>query len=387
MFLPFFNESISMKHLLSLCIAHFLLAAMLAVPAVYADDSLKSPVTATVYHVDPARGDDKADGSVEKPFKTIERALPLLHGKGGEIRLAPGSLINESVRVIRKSGLPESPIVIDGRDSVINLGTDITAGPWTPLEEGYRYEKEVPEHKTKYGTSVVFVNGWPLFHDAPNGKSRRAWHGGFVRYDEAGKLIVVFPKGLHPNNAVVVLTGKTDQHSGLLVNGSSHVLVKNLTAVFAGNDGFNFHGEGDHFRLENVTGLFCGDEGTSSHETYQVDIVDSEFAFCGSVDGGIVDVNDSETTYKNVRVHQNRGPAFKLVGKKHTVERCIGYGNFGGNTPKPSEKVTAIDCTDQGDVKEDQAMPVYSNQSIPASKNDIKESDRMTRFLFYRPGA
>lgn len=343
---------------------------------------------AEVYHVDPDKGNDQAEGSAEKPFRTAAKALNLLAGKGGEIHLAPGCVLRESIPMIRKSGLPDNPIVLDGHGAVINLGTDITAGPWTKTGDEYRYENEVPKHRTHYGTSVIFINGWPIYCDHPNGRGQKARHGGSIRYDENGKLIVRFPRGLDPGNSVIVLTGKTDSHSGLLVNGSSNVIVKNLTVVFAGNDGFNMHGHGENFRLENVTALFNGDEGISAHETYRVDVKNSEVAFSGSLDGGIADVNDSETTYESVRVHQNRTVGFKLIGVKHSVKNCVAYGNPGGDMPKPSEKVTVENCRVEEfaeTVSAEEGVPVYSGQTAPASAAEIKESDRMTRFLFYRP--
>lgn len=356
-----------------------------------------------IYHVDPVRGNDRSEGTAENPLKSFDKALNLLAGKGGEIHFAPGTLLRQHLRIIRKSGLPGKPIVIDGHGVVINLGIDLTGGPWTKIDEGFRYGKPVPKHHEIYSASVVFVNGFPLHHYNPNRPSEREWHGGSSRYDDEGRLIIVFPKGLDPTNAVVVLTGTDDQCSGLLVNGSSHVVLKNMIVVFAGNDGFNFHGVGENVRLENVTALFNGDEGISAHETYQVHATDSEVAFSGSRSGGIADVDDSETTYRNIRSHQNRTKGFHLTGKKHRIEHCIGYGNPSGNLPEPNEKTEVVDCTDGGRTLDDETIPflpkpvenfrrikplsAYTGQHIPASGNPIKESDRLGRFLRYRPKA
>lgn len=339
------------------------------------------------FYVDPVKGNDKASGAENEPFKTVAYALKLLDGKGGEIHLASEAVFRENIFINRQhGGRTDAPLIIEGNSAIINCGIDVTDGPWTKLDDGYRLERDVPEHKIRYGISVVFVNGLPLFHDHPNGKGRDAWHGGSVRYDENGRMIVVFPNGLEPNNSVIVLTGKNEGYSCVATNSAGHVTVRNLTAVFAGNDGFNFHGFGaTDFRLENVTALFCGDEGISAHEDYQIEVQDSEVAFCGSHDGGIVDVNDSQSVYQNVRSHQNRNFGFKLVGTKHVLINCLSYGNPLGNLPKESDKISMIDCRDEGQVEEDKTVPVYSGQAAPALNEKVGESNRMARFLQYRP--
>ncbi len=347
--------------------------------------ALSLHAAADVFYVDPAQGNDVNDGSGKTPFRTVEKALNLLNGKGGEIHLSPGSVIRDSIRIIRKNGTPELPILIDGHGSTVNLGTDITQGPWKETEDGFLYDDIVPPHRTAYGTSVVFVNGLPLYCDLPNGRSKRAWHEGFVRHDENGKLIVGFPKGLSPKNAVVVLTGKNDADSCFLINGSSHIVVKNFVAVFAGNDGYNLHGHGENFVLDHVTALFNGDEGISAHETYQVDTKDSEVAFSGSADGGIADVNESETTYDNVRVHQNRAAGFKFVGRKHSINKCVSFGNPGGNLPQAGDKIAVVDCTDAGNVDSDKTVPDLKSFAALPLDSKVEESDRLARFLQYRP--
>jgi hypothetical protein len=200
-------------------------------------------------------------------------------------------------------------------------------------------------------------------------------------------MVVVFPKGLEPSNSVIVLTGKDENFSCLGTNSASYITVRNLTSVFAGNDGFNFHGNGAvNFRLENVTALFCGDEGISAHEDYQTEVINSEVAFCGSADGGIADVNDSQSVYRNVRSHQNRAQGFKLIGSKHILNGCVSYGNPEGNLPQATGKVTLTDCRDEGQLEEDKTVPVYNiGQSVPPLGSKVKESDRLARFLQHRP--
>lgn len=75
-------------------------------------------------------------------------------------------------------------------------------------------------------------------------------------------------------------------------------------------------------RLENVKAFANGDEGISAHETVQMDVVDSEIAWNGSVSGGVADVGESVTTYTNCELHHNVNAAFLLDGKSHRITSC-----------------------------------------------------------------
>ena len=300
---------------------------------------------AAVFHVNPETGSDTADGSAKAPFKTIARALKDVDGPGGDILLDPVAGGYRESAVIRKGGTPESPLVLDGQGAVINGGRDVSAGPWTQVEDGFRLEQPVPKHTRPWTTSPFFVNGLPMFVDHPQGKGRPAWHGGALRYDEEGRAILRFPTGLNPNNAVVVVTA-ADQVCGIHCAGGGNIVIKNITVALFGNDGFNFHNNCHDLVLDHVKAIFNGDQGISSHETCVVEVRDSEVAFNGTMSGGIADINFSVTTYKNVTVHHNRNDGFYLVGKQHSLIGVQSYGNIGTNFPKPSDKIVFQDTQD-----------------------------------------
>ena len=88
---------------------------------------------------------------------------------------------------------------------------------------------------------------------------------------------------------------------------------------YAGNDGFNIHGHRRGIRLEHVRALSCADEGISAHETTEMEVFNSEIAWNGSISGGVTDVNDAVTSYRNCIVHDNAGAAFSFTGKAHRV--------------------------------------------------------------------
>ena len=338
------------------------------------------------FYVDSRSGNDAGSGNQEKPFQTIAQAVKLVDGKGGEIHLAPGSGPYRENVLIRKGGLPDHPLILDGHGAVVNLGEDVTGGPWTDTGNGWLLERPVQVNDRYYVASPVFVNGLPIFSDHPRGAAPGAWHGGSVRYDEQSRMILTFPKGLSPQNSVIVLTGSNTMACCVSFASASNITIRNLVAVFASNDGFNLHGNGTNVVIEGVKALFNGDQGVSAHEGYQVLVRDSEIAFNGTRSGGVTDINGSTTTYRNVRIHQNRAAAFLLVGAHHVLDRVVSFGNPGGNLPKPSATIEILDSQDLGPVASDSAVPVYPNDAAAASPGaPLPETDRLNRFLQYRP--
>lgn len=328
------------------------------------------------YYVDSS-APQSGTGERDKPFRSIAQALGVTDGVGGVIHLAAGGIYLGPV-VVRQGGQADRPLVIDGQDSVLLLGKDITSGPWTSLGDEYRLEQAVPPHVRPYVSSPVFVNGLPVWADHPQGRGQPSWHGGSVRYDEQGRLVLRLPRGLSLDTAVIVLAG-SDQVSGLQVTGGGHVVVKNLTVGFAGNDGFNFHNNCRDVHLENVTAVFNGDQGISSHDTCEVEVRDSEVAFNGSQSGGIVDIGRSVTHYVNVSVHHNRFHAFDLQGARHTLSGIRSYGNLGYNLPKPLDKILMKECQDGGTSAAGRLVPVITGPLQTTSPVD--PADRLGRFL------
>ena len=337
-------------------------------------------LSAAPWYVDPARGDDAAAGSQQAPFRTIRRALEMTDGKGGTIHLSAEAGPYREPVVIRKGGSEETPLIIEGHGAVINLGTDVTAGPWTPLDTGeYRLEPPATRHQRPYVTSPLFINGLPIWAEHPKGKGKPSWHGGSLRQDEQDRLIVRFPTGLEPGNAVIVQTGP-DSQCALHSAGASHLLVRELTVAFAGNDGFNFHGHSRGVTLENVTAVFNSDQGISSHETCEVVVRGSEAAFNGSFSGGVTDINQSVTSYLRCHVHHNRNAGFSLTGERHVLEEVRSDGNPGGNLPRASATVTLEKCEDGGMGPDDLTIPVGTPETMAGGR------ERMNRFLQVRPG-
>jgi len=336
------------------------------------------------YYVDPARGDDRGPGSESQPFKTLAQAVKMVDGLGGTLHLAKTSEPYRENLVIKKGGLPEHPIVVEGNGATINLGEDVSKGPWEKQGDEYLLLRTVTRNQRDYVVSVVFVNGLPLYCPHPQGRGQPAWHGGSARYDDQNRLALTFPRGLTPENSVVVLTCQGYSHSG--ANLSAYTIVRNLTAVFAANDGFNMHGNQEDIVLENVKGLFNGDQGISSHDRCAVEVRGAEVAFNGSANGAIDDVNDSVTSYRDVRVHQNRGPGLMLDGARHVLDHVVSYGNGGRNLPKASDKIETHDISELPAIPGDDQIPSLGAANTAQAEAPIAPDDnRLGQFLKYRP--
>jgi hypothetical protein len=105
------------------------------------------------YHVDPARGDDTNDGSVGKPWKTMQHGLGCL--KPGDTLYLHGGVYYETV-YLTQSGTAESPIVIaayPGELPVLDGGLreflESPATSWEPVKDGapgeYASTKKYPD--------------------------------------------------------------------------------------------------------------------------------------------------------------------------------------------------------------------------------------------------
>ena len=77
------------------------------------------------------------------------------------------------------------------------------------------------------------------------------------------------PRGV-PKNKQVILPPKAGTNCVSIA--CSHIIVKNITAIHAGNDGFNIHGD-RRDPSENIRSLSNADEGISAHETSEMEVV------------------------------------------------------------------------------------------------------------------
>jgi hypothetical protein len=242
-----------------------------------------------------------------------------------------GDIARTPLRLTR-GGTAEAPEVFDGKGMVIDLGTDVTGHAWK--KEGDVWTSSAPLSGPKPvadgQNAALFLDELPLTLARDRAAERASSDKKTFRYlppsalrpgqmgcTPDGLLYFRWPSGKAPGTARVILPPKTG--TSCVSIECSHIIVRNITAIHASNDGFNIHGDRAGVRLEQVKAFSNCDEGISAHETVQMAVDGAEIAWNGSSDGGVADVNQSVTTYKNCTVHDNVGAAFKFAGKSHRV--------------------------------------------------------------------
>ncbi|MBT6849703.1 MAG: hypothetical protein HOA16_00790 [Opitutae bacterium] len=252
--------------------------------------------------------------------------------------------------VLKKSGTPKKPEVFDGQGMLIDLGTRVSDHDWIMDGDLWTSQSDFLkshgcEPRIAGQTAGLFIGEIPITiprdHKAEKGrpdlKSKcyfppEKLKPGEMGYAKDGSLYFRWPKGFKPGKAIgadrnrfkpIILPAKKGVNGVSIA--CSNIIIRNLTVKYAGNDGFNIHGDRRGIRLENVRALSCADEGISAHETTEMEVFDSEIAWNGSISGGVTDVNDAVTTYRNCIVHDNAGAAFSFTGKFHRVYDSLIY--------------------------------------------------------------
>jgi len=89
-----------------------------------------------------------------------------------------------------------------------------------------------------------------------------------------------------------------------------HVVVRNLTAIHFGNDGYNIHGQVTAAEFYNCHAHHCFDEGFSAHDACETLLDGAVYAFC---DNGIANVNRSGYSItRHVVIHNSRHVGFLI---------------------------------------------------------------------------
>ena len=274
------------------------------------------------YHVDPEQGDDAAAGSAEAPFRTLARTVNAVRKTGGTLHLAEGAVFKQPIDL---RGNVAGAIVIEGNGAVIDLGTDVSDGPWIEDGDGFILDRDLPRtpNNAPWQMATLHIDGKPV--TAVDPRRQKAGGPGEVEHLEDGRMRVVFPDGTSPGESAVI--AHADYPQSAVALGSDDVTIRDLHARFAGNDGFNIHGSGKNIRLEGVTASYNGDEGISVHGDCEASVTDAVIARNASAAGGVADVGRSVTRYTRCVSTENRGAGFYFSGKQHTLTDCVVAGN------------------------------------------------------------
>jgi len=233
-------------------------------------------------------------------------------------------------------GTPEQPAVFDGQGMLIDLGIDVTDHAWSKQGDLWTSQPGLlAEHgqtpRMAGQTAGLFIDdvpitiprNLPLEKEQPDKKSfcylpPEALQPGQLAYTNDAALVFRWPAGLEPGGTSrLYLPGAAGQSCVSIA--CSFITVRNLTVKHAGNDGFNIHGDRRGVRLERVRAIANADEGISAHETTEMEVVAAEVAGNGSSAGGVADVNQSVTSYRDCYVHDNAAAGFFFSGRRHAV--------------------------------------------------------------------
>jgi hypothetical protein len=275
--------------------------------------------TAETWHVNNQQGDDANDGGAPgRSFKTIARAIKSVKLSDTLVLANTGEPYREPISLIRGGGTPAKPFTIEGNGAVISGLRVIPSGDWKRRADGV-YEISGPR---PYGFPTLLIDG----RQSAAGNSEDLQPGQWAwprKPDSKREGLLRF----HP------AAGKTPADyrleatlgvSGLQVNSSSYLVVRNLICEFHANDGFNIHGECRGIVAENIEGRFNGDDGFSIHESIEAVVRNGWFHHNGS---GIEDVNLSRSFYSGIRVHDNRNLGVLFIGAFHSAVDALVENN------------------------------------------------------------
>lgn len=250
--------------------------------------------------------------------------------------------VSRTPLVLKQGGTAEKPAVFDGKGMVIDLGIDVTEHAWQ--KNGDVWTSTAPlaawEPVAPGLFTGLFIDEVPLpigidkeeqAKRAKGDEKNRylapgALEPGQMGCTETGLVYFRWPAGKSPGKARLYIPPKPA--TSCVSIECSHIVVKNLTAMHAANDGINIHGTVTGVRLENIKAFSNADEGISAHDKVVMQVVDSEIAWNASFDGGVVDAGDSNTSYDRCTVHDNpvgKAAAFKFFGGTHRVTNTVIY--------------------------------------------------------------
>ena len=272
------------------------------------------------------------DGAV-----AMEPGRAEIHAEGSaQMAQAASGGVSKVPLVLKQGGTAENPFIYDGRGLTVDLGIDVTDGDWTKVGDLWTSGGPL------FGRSPVaagqlaglFVDEIPLSIPRDLAAEARdprrkeycylapaSLKPGQMGYAEDGSLYFRWPLGKAPGRGRVILPPKLG--TSCVTIACSYIVVRNITAKYAANDGFNIHGKWVGIRLENVRALSNADEGISAHDDVELSVTEAEIAWNGSAAGGVADVNRCVTSYSHCRIHNNLGAAFYLSGKSHAVTDCL----------------------------------------------------------------
>lgn len=263
------------------------------------------------FYVDNVRGTERNDGlAPDRPCATFAQAVKDLQ-PGDTLHLVDsGKPYAESLKLFRRSGTPDKPIIIDGGNAVLSGMISTRHEDWERLTDGrlrYRYpgRKLSPNCRPRLQADGRFCAHNPSADQLRPGEY--SWQEGAVIYYRP----TAAPAGI-PQLSV------SGRESGVAINSSSYLVIRRLKCEGFYNDGFNLHGDCRGVFFEHIESRFNGDDGFSAHEDISASV---RYGYFHDNAYGIEDICASQTDYYGVTLENNE-VGVHFAGGVHRLSDC-----------------------------------------------------------------
>jgi hypothetical protein len=250
---------------------------------------------------------------VDPAFPTIHHAIKA--AKPGDTIHLEKKTYSDYAGFFGKKGEPGKPITLDGHGATLEGSDPLRPEQWQEIGPGLFAAADLLPRLDPAVVSrwfFLFNGRMQLMGCTSKGKHTPLKQPGellagewtFVRdasREQAGskQIYGTFFIKLAPGQKLADANIRAPARSaGVQFSGdNAHLVIRNLTATHAYNDGFNIHGDCRECVFENIRAIECGDDGISAHESAQYRV--NGFVSIGN-STGICDTGTAETTYADV---------------------------------------------------------------------------------------
>jgi hypothetical protein len=294
-------------------------------------------------YVNPETGEERSSGlTVEKqgadgPVKTMHRAIRMAQ-PGDTVHLAPLAAPYREVAVFHNAhGEPGRPITFDAHGATITGAEPLNPDDCRQVSPGlYRTDRLIPAKLVTPEDAVS--RRWFFLYDGRMNHMGRSAKGRNAPYKKPSELAVgewtyqrdenAFYLKIDPKKKLADYRIEYPARgAGVQVSGDcAHLVIRNLVATHAYNDGFNIHGKTRDVRYENIQSIECGDDGFSAHDDCD-SLIDGFISIGNST--AIANAGRCSTTNNRVFADKNLGTDLLFFGSGvHTLSnshiRCTG---------------------------------------------------------------
>jgi hypothetical protein len=261
--------------------------------------------------VDNVKGNDAADGrTAATALRSLKRAVSALR-PGDTLRLVKNAEPYREPLEISTSGTPARPVVIDGQGSVVTGLDAVASDRFVPHEPGIIKGVMSEFHR---GQPRAVVNGVPM---GSEGRVSELHEGQHTWLRES--VYIALPEGTKwPGAEIAFMT----RDRGVVIDGASHVVVRNLTVEQVSGDAFAVKGEAKSVRLENVEGRRASggaSRGLFVQGKAEAMAVRSRFH---SNSSGVAAIHRTKTVLDRCEIRNNRDFGARVNGVEHAFMHC-----------------------------------------------------------------